>query len=109
VHEWCLGCNRCEGHCECRQLNADIAPVQRPRPGQPFAAAVAAELSKARSRHGNIHSAHEGYAVILEELDEFKKEVCKRREKRDPDNMLRELIQVAAMAQRAAEDLDLIR
>lgn len=36
---------------------------------RPFAEAVEAELVRARSLHVEpIHSAHEGYAVILEEL-----------------------------------------
>jgi hypothetical protein len=46
--------------------------------------------------------------VILEELEEFKIETFKRRQNRDRSNMLRELIQTAAMCQRAAEDLGLI-
>jgi hypothetical protein len=46
---------------------------------------------------------HEAYAVILEELDEFWDEV--RKKEHCPEKMLRELIQIAAMAQRAAEDL----
>lgn len=72
-----------------------------------FAERVKHELSRARSKHTPINSAHEGYAVILEELDEFKKEVWKKRKERDPKQMLDELVQVGAMAQRVAEDLNL--
>jgi methylase of polypeptide subunit release factors len=70
-----------------------------------FADAVARELEKARSQHARINSAHEGYAVILEELQEFWAEVMKKRERRDPLQMLHELIQVGAMAQRVCEDV----
>jgi len=55
-----------------------------------------------------LHSAHEAYAVILEELDEFWDEVRKKGDVIEPAKMLKELIQVSAMAQRAAEDLGLI-
>lgn len=66
------------------------------------------ELEKARNGHAKLNSAHEAYAVILEELDEFKAEVWKKRSKRDPAHMRHELVQVAAMCQRAAEDLGLM-
>lgn len=73
---------------------------------------VSTELSCARAKHsGAQHSAHEGYAVLLEEVDEFwdfvKSQTPKTergvREKRRA--MLEELVQIAAMAQRTAEDL----
>ena len=70
-----------------------------------FARAVAMELDAARSAHGPVSSVHEGYARILEELDEFWEEVRKKRENRDGGAMWHELVQVAAMAQRTAEDL----
>jgi len=66
------------------------------------------ELAKARANHGDRTSAHEAYAVLLEEVDEFWEEVRKKRVARDPQNMLKELVQIAACAQRAAEDLKLI-
>ncbi len=68
-----------------------------------FAVEVRDELTRARSRFGPIASLHEGYAVILEELDEFWEDVRSN----DPDRLIRayrELVQVAAMAQRTAED-----
>ncbi len=63
---------------------------------------------KQRKGHAKLNSAHEAYAVILEELDEFWEQVRMKREVRDPAAMLTELVQIAAMAQRAAEDLGLI-
>ncbi len=74
----------------------------------PFAAAVREEVARARSLHAPYNSSHEAYAVILEELDEFWAEVKKKTRDRDPANMLRELVQIATTAQRAAEDLELI-
>lgn len=65
------------------------------------------ELERARGQHAPLNSAHEAYAVILEELDEFKAEVWKKRSERDPAKMRAELIQIAAMAIRAVEDLGL--
>jgi vacuolar-type H+-ATPase catalytic subunit A/Vma1 len=63
------------------------------------------EIEAARTNHNPINSAHEGYSVILEELEEFWEEVRKKRSARTPDRMVAELVQVAAMAQRTAEDV----
>jgi hypothetical protein len=73
-----------------------------------FSDAVQRELLEARAKHARLNSAHEGYAVILEELDEFWEQCRLRREQRDKREMLRELIQISAMAQRTAEDLELL-
>ena len=67
------------------------------------------EIESARAKHHPINSAHEGYSVILEELDEFWEEVRKKRSERSRERMLAELVQVAAMAQRTAEDVVLRR
>ena len=72
-----------------------------------FQKLVTDELHHARSKHGDMNSLHEAYAVILEELDEFWEEV--RRQEHRPNAALAELVSVAAMAQRAAEDLKLMR
>lgn len=75
----------------------------------PFAKIVRAELIAARCKHpGTQHSAHESYAVLLEEVEEFWAEVKLKKELRSRPKMLMELVQIAAMAQRAAEDLGLI-
>lgn len=73
-----------------------------------FSDLVFGEIEKARARNAPINSAHEGFAVIAEELDEFWDEVRKRRSQHDPVRMLAELVQVAAMCQRTAEDLGLL-
>jgi hypothetical protein len=64
-----------------------------------------AEMDRAERAHGPFHSAHEGYAVILEELDELWEEVRKKRSKRSKAAMRREAVQVAAMAIRFIYDL----
>lgn len=88
---------------------------------------VDAELAKARATHAPMNGHHEGYAVILEELDELW-EVCKRNthsfavtrpdwatdvDVSDKDTlrqrkraaMRKEAMQVAAMAVRLIEDV----
>lgn len=71
-----------------------------------FEAMVREELTKARSFHTTpIRSIHEGYAVILEEVEELQAECFDRH--KPVDRILKELIQVAAMCQRMAEDLSL--
>lgn len=65
------------------------------------------EVRRATELHGPFNSAHEAYAIILEELDEFKAQVWKKPANRDPGNMREELVQIAAMATRAAMDLSL--
>lgn len=71
-----------------------------------FAYAVRLELESARRQHGRkIHSLHEGYAVILEEMTELQVEVFNR--SKPFGRVCRELIQVAAMCHRMAEDLGL--
>lgn len=68
-----------------------------------FAELVARELSRARRIHpGAIHGWHEGESVIPEEFDEMVAEV--RRKHVNKEDLLKELVQVAAMCQRMAED-----
>lgn len=85
-------------------MTSETSEVKKPL----FWVLVHQELIEARDHHAALNSAHEAWAVILEELEEFKTQVFKRRQQRDKANMLRELIQTAAMCQRAAEDLGLI-
>lgn len=79
---------------------------------------VIAELAKARATHAPMNGHHEGYAVILEELDELWVE-CKSNThaKNTPESerpvlraakrlrMRKEALQVAAMAVRFIEDV----
>jgi len=69
-----------------------------------FPTLVKNELERARNKHpGTQHNLHEGYAVILEEVDEFWDIVKSQRP--DPVHAIEELVQIAAMCQRTAEDL----
>ena len=63
------------------------------------------ELTMAQKIEDPFNSPHEGYAVILEELEELWEEVRKRRSKRSKRRMRIEAKQVAAMAIRFMTDL----
>lgn len=71
--------------------------------GAGFPGLVARELAKAREKHRGPASPHEGYAILLEEVDEFWDEV--KRQKPDPIQMLKELAQIGVVAQRIAEEV----
>lgn len=72
-----------------------------------FVHRVRDEVARARRKHAPMNSAHEGWAVIVEEVEEFWDEVKLQTEARSPENMLKELIHVAAMAARCATDIGL--
>lgn len=78
------------------------------RPIHTFPELVAHELGLARRQWPRIGTSHEAYAIILEELDEFWDQVRLKQNKRSPQKLLNELVQTAAMCQRAAEDLHLL-
>ncbi len=63
------------------------------------------ELESALETYAPFNTAHEGYAVLLEEVDELWAHVRMKQGKRDVSGMRREAIQVAAMAIRFAIDL----
>ncbi len=69
-----------------------------------FLAEVGHEVTRASTLHPPQNSLHEGYAVLLEEVDEFWDEVKKKSSKRDHEHIRTELIQIAAMACRTAID-----
>ena len=70
-----------------------------------FQEQVAQELKRAREKNKPFNSFHEGYAVLLEEVDELWDEVKKKASKRSKESMQEEVIQIAAMCQRFYEDL----
>ncbi len=74
-----------------------------------FEELVKTELSFARNMFSGISSPHEGYAVILEEVRELEAQVFMKPELRNTRSMLKELVQIAAMCQRTAEDCGLIQ
>jgi hypothetical protein len=63
------------------------------------------ELRQAMSKWPPFNSAHEGYGVLLEELDELWEHVKTNQRKRDLIAMRKEALQVAAMALRFAIDV----
>lgn len=66
---------------------------------------IECELEKAKEEHPKFNSAHEGYAVILEELEELWDEIKVKQSKRDNIAIKKEAIQVGAMAARFLTDL----
>lgn len=69
-----------------------------------FAYLMNRELKRARNKHPKpMNSHHEAYAVVLEELDEVWDEV--KSQHANPQRIIAELIQVAAMCNRWAEDV----
>ena len=64
---------------------------------------VLRELAWATKRHGSMASAHEGYAVILEELDELWEIV--RLKEPDERRLAQEAAQIAAMGLRFLVDI----
>lgn len=75
---------------------------------------IVAETERAMSLHPPIHSGHEAYGVIKEELDEFWEQVKINPNKLSGseraarlDKMHSELIQTAAMCLRTLVDLEL--
>lgn len=67
--------------------------------------AIGNEVERATAAWPPYNSAHEGYAVLLEEVDELKAHVWMNQKRRDLDAMRKEAIQVAAMAVRFVLDV----
>jgi NTP pyrophosphatase (non-canonical NTP hydrolase) len=63
------------------------------------------EVSTASEKWPPFNSAHEGFAVLAEEVGELWAHVRTRQSKRDLPAMRKEAIQVAAMALRFAADV----
>lgn len=66
---------------------------------------ITKEHAEAADRWPPMNSAHEGYAVLAEEMDELWQHVKTKQSKRDLSAMKKEAIQVAAMALRFAMDV----
>lgn len=111
-----VGCdplNRHDDYLEGRLsgLEAALELFEGTKENPHFLALQAAALTKARAKHAPMTTRHEGYAVILEEVDELWKEVKNGGNDTDPVNkkhLCKELLHIAAMCQRMAEDLGLL-
>ena len=66
---------------------------------------VARELDRAVRSEKPYNSVHEGWAVILEEVDKLWEEVRRKRHKRNKAKMRHEAAQIAACAIRFINDL----
>ena len=68
--------------------------------------AVLDEFRKATRKFGRFHNAHEGYAVLLEEVDELWEAVkLNQNNPEREDRIMSEATQVAAMAIRLLHDV----
>ena len=65
---------------------------------------IVREYRRAVRTNGPFHSAHEGYAVILEEMDELKTEIWKKPKNRSMTKMRKEAAQIGAVALRLIVD-----
>jgi hypothetical protein len=63
------------------------------------------EYNRAVDINGKFASAHEGYAIILEKMDELWEEVKKKEVYSDEYKMRKEALQIAAMAIRFIVDI----
>lgn len=66
---------------------------------------ISDEVDRAQAKYPTFASSHEGYAVILEELDELWDLVKANKGVKGSPEMTQECIQIAAMAVRFIEDL----
>ncbi len=66
---------------------------------------VGEEVARAKKKFPPFNSAHEGYAVLAEEVDELWDHVKVNQKRRDLEAMRKEAIQVAAMAIRFASEV----
>ncbi len=78
--------------------------IDRQRTLDLLAAAVSEEFTRAVDTYPPMNSPHEGFAVLLEEVDELWDEVKRKPAVRSNAAMRLEAIQVAAMALRFAFD-----
>jgi NTP pyrophosphatase (non-canonical NTP hydrolase) len=82
--------------------------MSAPIPREKIAEAVALaseETSWAVEHWPRFNSAHEAFAILMEEVDELWEHVKTNQKRRDIDAMKRECIQVAAMAIRFAAEI----
>ena len=68
-------------------------------------AEIGAEVASAEDKWPPLNSAHEAYAVLLEEVDELKEHVWTNQKRRDLTAMRHEAVQTAAMAVRFIRDV----
>ena len=70
-------------------------------------AEVVQEDARAHKLHGPFNSLHEGYAALLEEVDELWDEIKKKKSKQEYHCLKSEAIQVAAMGMKMAIKIEI--
>lgn len=81
-------------------------PVHHSAIPNEIAEALDDEVHSAEAKWPPFNSAHEAFAVLLEEVDELKAHVWTGQQKRDLAAMRREALQVAAVAVRFVKMID---
>ena len=66
---------------------------------------VIAEVLRAKAKWPPFNSAHEGFAILQEEVEELWTHVKTNQRQRDLEEMRKEAVQVAAMAVRFASEV----
>lgn len=84
----------------CIALTMSIREMARKQRLRYLAEELVEEAYNAANRYPPFNSAHEGFAVLQEEVDELWDEVKKSPKKREPEKMREEAIQTGAMALR---------
>jgi hypothetical protein len=67
--------------------------------------AIETEFLRASDLYPDLHSNHEGYAVIKEEVDELWDEIKKSKDTKGNERIRHELIQIGAMVVRYLDNL----
>jgi hypothetical protein len=88
-----------------RANNEAMAPALTMMSNEEAVALAFAELKSARNNWPAFNSAHEGWGVLSEEMDELWDHVKTNQRRRDLRAMRKEAIQVAAMALRFAVEV----
>jgi len=73
-----------------------------------FRELVEQEKHDARQKNGSFNSMHEIYGVLAEEVFEFFQQVLLKPAERNSQEILNELVQIASVAETAAEDMQLV-
>lgn len=74
-------------------------------PKSVFSDLVKKKIQACRGKFGTFNSAHEALCLVLEEVEELKEEIFKRKRKDDPLWLINELVDIAAMCEMFAEDI----
>lgn len=100
--QWC--CSSCDGTGQIVDSCTKVGRIDKEKMIKIFED-MFNEFYNATLKFNKFNSSHEGYAVLLEEVDELWEEVKKKSSLRDIDHMREEANQIGAMAMRFIYDL----